>query len=83
LKPVRLAAVARGARQIPRESLQAANMPVLVLNGGADGSPGDAYDLARLIPGARAAVMGDSDHAVAPSDPLFQGELLSFLQNGR
>jgi pimeloyl-ACP methyl ester carboxylesterase len=78
-----LAAVARGARPIPRKALQAATVPVLVLNGGADGSPDDARDLAALVPGARAAIVGDSDHGVAPSDPLFQSELVSFLQNGR
>jgi pimeloyl-ACP methyl ester carboxylesterase len=78
-----LAAVARGARQIPRANLQAATVPVLVLNGGADGSPEDAHGLAGLVPGARVAIVGDSDHGVAPSDPLFQDELVSFLQNGR
>jgi pimeloyl-ACP methyl ester carboxylesterase len=78
-----LAAVARGARQIPTANLQASTVPVLVLNGGADRTPADAHELASLVPGARAAVVGDSDHAVAPSDPLFQDELVSFLQRCR
>jgi pimeloyl-ACP methyl ester carboxylesterase len=59
-----LAAAARGVRGIPKEILSAATMPVLVLNGGADGG----------------AVAGQGDHSTAFSDPLFHSELASFLQ---
>ncbi len=75
-----LAAVARGVRGVPKEVLRAANMPVLVLNGGADGGATDEFDLTPYVPGARRAVVGDSDHGIAPSDPLFHDELVRFLQ---
>jgi len=77
---VALAAVARGARPIPRETLKAATMPVLVLNGGADDGAADENDLTPFVPGARRAVVGASDHGVAPSDPLFQAEIVGFLR---
>jgi pimeloyl-ACP methyl ester carboxylesterase len=75
-----LAAVAQGARAIPRKILRAATIPVLVLNGGADDGAQDEFDLTPFVPGARRAIGGDGDHGVAPSDPLFQGEIVSFLQ---
>jgi pimeloyl-ACP methyl ester carboxylesterase len=59
-----------------------ASVPVLVLNGGADDGAADELDLTPLVPGARRAVAGDGDHSVAPSDPLFQAELVRFLQTG-
>jgi pimeloyl-ACP methyl ester carboxylesterase len=74
-----LAAVARGARGIPKETLLAVTVPVLVLNGGADDGAGDEFDLTPFVPGARRAVAGEHDHAGAPGDPLFQGELVRFL----
>ena len=75
-----LAAVAQGARAIPKEILQAVILPVLVLNGGADDTAQDEFDLTPFVPGARRAIGGDGDHGVAPSDPLFQGEIVRFLQ---
>jgi hypothetical protein len=72
-----LAAVARGVRGIPKEILSSATMPVLVLNGGADGG---AADFTPFVRGARCAVAGRGDHSIAPSDPLFHSELASFLQ---
>lgn len=75
-----LAAVARGARPIPKESLQAVTIPVLVLNGGADAGARDEFDLTPFVPGARRAVGGDRDHAGAPGDRLFQGEIVRFLE---
>jgi pimeloyl-ACP methyl ester carboxylesterase len=74
-----LAAVARGVRGIPKEILSAATMPVLVLNGGADGG---AADFTPFVRGARCAVAGQGDHSTAFSDPLFHSELASFLQTG-
>jgi pimeloyl-ACP methyl ester carboxylesterase len=74
-----LAAVARGVRGMPKEILSAANMPVLVLNGGSDDGAADEYDLTPFVAGARRAVAGHGDHSIAPSDPLFHRELASFL----
>lgn len=75
-----LAAVARGARGIPKEPLQAVTVPVLVLNGGGDDGASDEFDLTPFVHGARRAVAGKRGHAGAPGDPLFQGELVRFLQ---
>src|SRR5271166_1130632 len=50
--------------------------PALVLNGGADGRASDEFDLTPFVPGARRAVAGRGDHAAAPGDPLFQGEIV-------
>jgi hypothetical protein len=54
-------------------------VPVLVLNGGSDGGAADDKDLSRFIPGARRAVAGNGHHGNAPSDPLFQVELVRFV----
>jgi pimeloyl-ACP methyl ester carboxylesterase len=75
-----LAAVGRGARALPEDILGAAEMPVLVLNGGADDGAADELDLTPFVRGAIRAVAGGGDHSVAPSDPLFQAELVSFLR---
>jgi pimeloyl-ACP methyl ester carboxylesterase len=75
-----LAAVGRSVRPIPKETLAAATMPVLVLNGGGDDGATDEFDLTPFVPGARRAVAGNGDHSIAPSDPLFHRELASFLQ---
>ncbi len=56
-----------------------AGVSVLVLNGGNDDGDGDAARLASLIPGAESRVVGIGDHGMAPSDRLFQDELLGFL----
>jgi pimeloyl-ACP methyl ester carboxylesterase len=76
-----LAAVGRSVRGMPKEILSATTMPVLVLNGGADDGASDQFDLTRFVPAARRAVAGTGDHSVAPSDPLFQSEIASFLQS--
>ena len=77
-----LSAVAQGIQGMPKDILSAATMPVLVLNGGADDGAPDEYDLTPFVPGARRAVAGDGNHSIAPSDPLFQSELASFLVAG-
>ena len=74
-----LGAVAQSVRPIPKASLSAATMPVLVLNGGTDEGAADEWDLTPFVPAARRVKAGDGDHLIAPSDPLFQGELASFL----
>jgi pimeloyl-ACP methyl ester carboxylesterase len=74
-----LGAAARRIPLVPKAALVSPKMPVLVLNGGGDLGAAKENDLARLIPGARRAVGGDSDHGTAPSDPLFQRELTRFL----
>ncbi|MFY9930918.1 MAG: alpha/beta fold hydrolase [Streptosporangiaceae bacterium] len=74
-----LGAVAQSVRPIPKASLSAATMPVLVLNGGTDEGAADEWDLTPFVPAARRVNAGDGDHMIAPSDPLFQGELASFL----
>jgi pimeloyl-ACP methyl ester carboxylesterase len=76
-----LAAAGRGVRGMPKEILRAAVMPVLVLNGGGDDGATDEFDLTPFIPGAKRAVGGAGDHSVAPSDPLFHRELVSFLRS--
>lgn len=77
-----LAAVGRGVRGMPKEILRAATMPVLILNGGADAGASHEFDLTPFVAGARRAVAGTGDHSVAPSDPLFQAEIVRFLQAG-
>jgi non-heme chloroperoxidase len=77
-----LGAAARGMRGVPKAILGAAAIPVLVLNGGADDGAADENDLTPFVSGARRAVAGDGNHMNAPSDPLFQSELASFLLTG-
>ena len=76
---VALGRVAEADRAIPPEMLRHVAVPVLVLNGGADGGAPEEYDLSPFIPGARRIVAGSRDHFSAPSDPLFQAELVGFL----
>jgi pimeloyl-ACP methyl ester carboxylesterase len=64
---------------VPAAVLAAASKPVLVLNGGTDHGAADDHDLSRFIPGARRAVAGNGHHGNAPSDPLFQAELVRFV----
>jgi pimeloyl-ACP methyl ester carboxylesterase len=71
--------VAASFEPVPIEELQWANVPVLVLNGGADAGAQDEHDLTPFIPGARRVIAGYGDHGTAPSDPLFQAELCKFL----
>ena len=73
-----LAASAEGHEDPPVERLAKAACPVLVLNGG-DDDGGRAVALAALIPGARAAVIGHANHAMACSDQAFQGALVDFV----
>jgi pimeloyl-ACP methyl ester carboxylesterase len=69
-----------GMEPVPVDRLAAAEVPVLVLNGGKDDGDGDAASVAAMIPGARAAVIGDGDHAFALSDDAFHAALTSFLR---
>lgn len=70
---------AHALRAVPAATLASASLPVLVLNGGTDGGAADDQDLSRFIPGARRVVAGDGHHGNAPSDPLFQTELVRFV----
>jgi len=70
---------AEAVRAVPAAILESASLPVLVLNGGTDGGAADDRDLSRFIPGARRVVAGNGHHENAPSDPLFQAELLRFV----
>jgi len=70
---------ANALRAVPAAVLDACSIPVLVLNGGSDTGAADAGDLTPFIPGARRAVAGQCHHGTAPSDPLFQAELIAFL----
>ena len=64
---------------VPAAMLASASVPVLVLNGGSDTGAAEDQDLSRFIPGARRAVGGKGHHGNAPSDPLFQAELVRFV----
>jgi pimeloyl-ACP methyl ester carboxylesterase len=70
---------AHALRAVPAATLASASVPVLVLNGGSDGGASDDLDLSRFIPGARRVVAGNRHHGNAPSDPLFQAELVRFV----
>jgi pimeloyl-ACP methyl ester carboxylesterase len=72
---------ANALRAVPAATLASASAPVLVLNGGSDDGAADDKDLSRFIPGARRVVAGNSHHGNAPSDPLFQAELVRFVLN--
>jgi pimeloyl-ACP methyl ester carboxylesterase len=74
-----LAAAAEAHEELPVERLGRAACPVLVLNGGDDDRGGRAAALAALVPGARAAVVGHANHAMACSDDAFLGALVSFI----
>lgn len=69
---------AHAVRPVPAAALASAALPVLVLNGGSDQGAADDQDLSRFIPGARRVVAGQGHHGSAPSDPLFQAELVRF-----
>jgi pimeloyl-ACP methyl ester carboxylesterase len=70
---------AHAVRAIPPQALASACVPVLVLNGGTDVGAADEQDLSRFIPGARRVVAGQGHHGNAPSDPVFQAELVRFV----
>jgi pimeloyl-ACP methyl ester carboxylesterase len=74
-----LAATAEAHEAPPLERLGRAACPVLVLNGGGDDAGGRAAALAALIPGARAAVVGRANHAMACSDEAFLTALVDFV----
>jgi hypothetical protein len=74
-----LAATAEAPEAPPLERLGQAACPVPVLNGGDDDDGGRAAALAGLIPGARAAVVGHANHAMACSDEAFLTALVDFV----
>lgn len=70
---------ANAFRPVPVATLASASLPVLVLNGGADSGAADDEDLSRFIPGAARVVAGHGHHGNAPSDPIFQAEMVRFV----
>lgn len=78
---IALGAHALGNRAVPKDLLSSvpASLPLLVLNGGADDGADDAWDMSRLVPGARRVIAGSCHHGTAPGDPAFQAELVQFL----
>jgi pimeloyl-ACP methyl ester carboxylesterase len=76
-----LAACLRGSRQtLDREEARRIAVPVLVAVGGNDQIAGSPQELAALIPGARALVIGDRDHMLAVGDRVFKAGVLDFLE---
>jgi pimeloyl-ACP methyl ester carboxylesterase len=76
-----LAACLRGSRQtLDREEVRRIAVPVLVAVGGKDQIAGSPQELAALIPGARALVIGDRDHMLAVGDRVFKAGVLDFLE---
>jgi hypothetical protein len=63
------------------DALRSVSIPVLVLNGGADGGASKDWDLAPFVSGAQRIVVGTANQFDAPSDPLFQAELVRFLRH--
>jgi len=75
-----LAACLRGSRQtLNRDQVGRIAVPVLVAVGGKDAIAGSPQELAALIPGAQALVIGDRDHMLAVGDRVFKTGVLDFL----
>jgi len=70
-----------GLEGAPRQRLTDASIPVLVVNGAQDDGDKDAATLAAMIPDATGIVIGESNHALAPSDPAIQQAILTFLRS--
>lgn len=76
-----LAACIRSSREpITAEALGRLTMPVLVAVGANDVIAGTAAELAALIPGAEALVIGDRDHMRAVGDKIYKEGVLDFLR---
>lgn len=69
-----------GMEPVPAERLEAAQVPVLVVNGGNDDGDGDAARVASAIPGAHSVVVGEGDHMMAMYDDAFHDTVVSFLR---
>jgi pimeloyl-ACP methyl ester carboxylesterase len=77
-----LAACIRSARApITVEMVASIAVPVLVAVGETDVIGGSPDELAKLIPGARAATMPGKDHNRAVGDRTFKAEVLAFLES--
>ena len=75
-----LAACIRGSRQVlSREEAGRIRVPVLVAVGTKDEVAGSPYELAALIPGARAVDIPNRDHMLAVGDKVFKAAVLDFL----
>jgi pimeloyl-ACP methyl ester carboxylesterase len=75
-----LAACSRGSRQtLTREQVAMIRAPVLIAVGTKDFVAGSAYELARLVPGARTIDIPGRDHMLAVGDKVFKTGVLKFL----
>ncbi len=76
-----LAACIRSSREpITAEAVGGLRLPCLVAVGGTDVIAGTAADLAALIPGAEALVIGERDHMKAVGDRIYKDGVLDFLR---
>ncbi|MBZ5584712.1 MAG: alpha/beta fold hydrolase [Acidobacteriia bacterium] len=76
-----MVAVIRGAlmQSVPAEPLQRVEIPVLILNGKADGANLKISGLLKAIPTARAGEC-DGDHSSTPYQPTFQRAVVLFFE---
>lgn len=56
-----------GLQPTPPARLDAASIPVLVVNGGGDNPDDDVASLSAMIPGSRGAIAGTADHRTRPA----------------
>ena len=76
-----LAACLRGSRQtLTRAEVARISVPVLVAVGSKDLIAGSPYELAALVPGARALEIPNRDHMLAVGDKFFKAGVLEFLK---
>lgn len=68
-----------GLENVPADRLNAAAVPVMVLNGGGDDPDDSAATLAAMIPRAIGSAVGSANHGFACSDDDFQAALVPFL----
>lgn len=77
-----LAACIRSSREpITAADIGRLGVPALVAVGGSDVIAGPAADLAALIPGGEALVIGDRDHMKAVGDKAYKEGVLAFLRH--
>jgi pimeloyl-ACP methyl ester carboxylesterase len=77
-----LAACLRGSRQtLTRAEVSRIAVPLLVAVGSKDLIAGSPYELAELVPGARALKIPNRDHMLAVGDKVFKAGVLEFLKH--
>lgn len=76
-----LAACLRGSRQtLTRAEVGRIAVPLLVAVGSKDLIAGSPYELAELVPGAKALEIPNRDHMLAVGDKVFKAGVLEFLK---